>query len=27
VAGVFLGPELAEVGAAHAEPVGGGTWS
>ena len=27
VAGVFLGPELAEVGAAHAEPVGGGTWN
>lgn len=27
VAGVFLGPELAEVGAAHAEHVGGGTWN
>jgi glutamate racemase len=27
VAGVFLGPELTAVGAAHAEPVGGGTWS
>jgi glutamate racemase len=27
VAEVFLGPELSEVGAARAEPVGGGTWS
>ena len=27
VAGVFLGPELTEVRAAHAEPVGGGVWS
>jgi glutamate racemase len=27
VAGVFLGPELSEVGAARAEPVGGGAWS
>ena len=27
VAGVFLGPELSDVGAAQAEPVGGGTWS
>jgi glutamate racemase len=27
VAEVFLGPELTEVRAAHAEPVGGGTWS
>jgi glutamate racemase len=27
VAEVFLGPELAEVRAAHAEPVGGGVWS
>ena len=27
VAGVFLGPELTEVGAAKAHPVGGGTWS
>jgi glutamate racemase len=27
VAGVFLGPELTEVGAARAEPVGGGAWS
>ena len=27
VAGVFLGPELIDVGAARAEPVGGGTWS
>jgi glutamate racemase len=27
VAGLFLGPELTAVGAAHAEPVGGGAWS
>ena len=27
VAGVFLGPELTDVGAARAEPVGGGAWS
>ena len=27
VAGVFLGPELTEVGAARAVPVGGGSWS
>jgi glutamate racemase len=27
VAEVFLGPELTEVRAAHAEPVGGGGWS
>jgi glutamate racemase len=27
VAGVFLGPELTEVGAAKAHPVGGGTWN
>ena len=27
VASVFLGPELTEVGAARAEPVGGGSWS
>ena len=27
VAGVFLGPELTQVGAAKAEPVGGGAWS
>jgi glutamate racemase len=27
VAEVFLGPELTEVGAARAEPVGGGSWS
>ncbi len=27
VAEVFLGPELTEVRAAHAQPVGGGTWS
>ena len=27
VAAVFLGPELTEVGAARAEPVGGGAWS
>ena len=27
VAEVFLGPELTEVRAAHAEPVGGGAWS
>ena len=27
VAGVFLGPELTDVGAAQAEPVGGGSWS
>ncbi len=27
VAGVFLGPELTEVGAAKAHPVGGGPWS
>jgi glutamate racemase len=27
VAEVFLGPQLTEVRAAHAEPVGGGTWS
>jgi glutamate racemase len=27
VAGVFLGPELAAVGAARAVPVGGGAWS
>ena len=27
VAGVFLGPELTDVGAARAVPVGGGTWS
>jgi glutamate racemase len=27
VADVFLGPELTEVRAAHAEPVGGGAWS
>ena len=27
VAGVFLGPELTEVGAARAQPVGGGSWS
>jgi glutamate racemase len=27
VAEVFLGPELADVRAAHAEPVGGGAWS
>ena len=27
VAGVFLGPELTEVGAARAVPVGGGSWN
>lgn len=27
VAGVFLGPELTEVGAAKAHPVGGGAWN
>ena len=27
VAGVFLGPELTDVGAAQAQPVGGGSWS
>lgn len=27
VAGVFLGPELTDVGAAQAEPVGGGAWN
>ena len=27
VAEVFLGPELTEVRAAHAEPVGGGAWN
>jgi glutamate racemase len=27
VAEVFLGPELGEVRATHAEPVGGGAWS
>ena len=27
VAGVFLGPELTEVGAAKAHPVGGGVWN
>ena len=27
VATVFLGPELTDVGAAQAQPVGGGTWS
>jgi glutamate racemase len=27
VAGVFLGPELTEVGAARAVPAGGGTWN
>lgn len=27
VADVFLGPELTEVRAARAEPVGGGAWS
>ena len=27
VAGVFLGPELSEVGAARAQPVGGGSWN
>ncbi len=27
VAEVFLGPELSEVRAVHAEPVGGGAWS
>jgi glutamate racemase len=27
VAGIFLGPELHEVGAAQAQPVGGGSWS
>jgi glutamate racemase len=27
VAGIFLGPELAEVQAAQAVPVGGGSWS
>jgi glutamate racemase len=27
VAAVFLGPEIAEVGAAWAEPVSGGSWS
>ena len=27
VAGLFLGPELTDVGAARAEPVGGGAWS
>ncbi|MGZ8624503.1 MAG: glutamate racemase [Actinomycetota bacterium] len=27
VASVFLGPELTEVGAAKAHPVGGGTWN
>lgn len=27
VAEVFLGPELTDVGAARAEPVGGGAWS
>jgi len=27
VASVFLGPELTDVGAAQAEPVGGGSWS
>jgi glutamate racemase len=27
VAGVFLGPELNEVGAAQAQPVGGGSWT
>jgi glutamate racemase len=27
VAGIFLGPELTDVGAAQAQPVGGGSWS
>jgi glutamate racemase len=27
VAGIFLGPELSEVGAARAQPVGGGSWN
>ena len=27
VAEVFLGPELGEVRAAQAQPIGGGTWS
>ncbi len=27
VAGIFLGPELTEVGAAQAQPVGGGSWN
>jgi glutamate racemase len=27
VAGIFLGPELTRVGAARAQPVGGGSWS
>ena len=27
VAGVFLGPELTDVGAAQAQPVGGGSWN
>jgi glutamate racemase len=27
VAGVFLGPELTDVGATQAQPVGGGVWS
>ena len=27
VAGIFLGPELTDVGAAQAQPVGGGSWN
>jgi len=27
VAGIFLGPELVDVGAGQAQPVGGGAWS
>ncbi|MFI5393725.1 MAG: glutamate racemase, partial [Myxococcota bacterium] len=27
VASVFLGPELTDVGAAQAQPVGGGSWN
>ena len=27
VAEIFLGPELGEVRAAHAQPIGGGEWS
>jgi glutamate racemase len=27
VAAIFLGPELTAVGAAHAQPVGGGSWN
>jgi glutamate racemase len=27
VAGIFLGPEITDVGAAQAQPVGGGSWN